>query len=594
MRFEIIFMSPRFTNFIAAFLLIFVFFVSVLSMRDDSATMDEVAHLPAGYSYLTQQDMRLNPEHPPLIKDLAGLPLLFIKKINFPSQISSWQEDINGQWNFGFHFLYRSENPADKMIFWSRIPMILILILLGFYLFKWTRELFGERASLIALSLFSFSPSLLAHGRLVTTDVGAATGAFISTYYFVKFLKEPSNKNLIVAGFCLGIAQLIKFSLFLLFPFFFLLILIWAAIKASNLRSCLKIFGFYFWKFLVISFLFLLVVWPVYQYHVLHYPAERQFRDADFLLSSHPLQFLRKIITLATQNFFFRAYAQYFLGLAMVFQRAIAGHTTFFLGEVSAGGWYHYFPVVYIIKEPLTFHLLTIISLLYLSLLIKKPFWHCPFSRLFAWANTHFEELSMLFFLLIYWFSSLTSPLNIGVRHLLPVFPFTFVLLAGTINSWLKPPYLRLKYLFFAVLILWQALSVIQIYPHFLSYFNEIAGGAEKGYLYTVNSNLDWGQDLKRLKKWVEENKIEKIYINYFGGSDVEYYLKEKFLPWEETRNPQEMERPAYLAVSATYLQGGKGLPVPGFNQAWGYYLWLEEHQPVAKIGYSIFVYYLE
>ena len=141
-------MPNRLTSLIATCLLVFVFLVALFSMKDDSVTMDEVAHLPAGYSYLTQKDMRLNPEHPPLIKDLAAIPLLFINGINFPSEIKDWKEDINGQWGFGFNFLYNSGNPADKMIFWSRIPMILILILLGFYIFKWAKELFGNKVAL--------------------------------------------------------------------------------------------------------------------------------------------------------------------------------------------------------------------------------------------------------------------------------------------------------------------------------------------------------------------------------------------------------------------------------------------------------------
>src|SRR3990167_2072842 len=175
-------MSNRKTNIIASCLLIFVFFITIFSMSGDNVTMDESSHLPAGYSYVSQQDMRINPEHPPLVKDLAGIPLLFIKGINFPYNIKAWTSEINSQWDYGFYFLYKMGNPVDTMIFWGRIPMILILLLLVFYIFKWTRELYGSasspeagnKAGLIALSLFSFSPTFLAHGRLVTTDVAAA------------------------------------------------------------------------------------------------------------------------------------------------------------------------------------------------------------------------------------------------------------------------------------------------------------------------------------------------------------------------------------------------------------------------------------
>ena len=572
-------MSNRLTNLIATALLIFVFFVALFSMKDDSVTMDEVAHLPAGYSYLTQKDMRLNPEHPPLLKDLAALPLLFIKGINFPSEIKDWKEDVNGQWGVGFHFLYGTGNPVDKMIFWGRIPMILILILLGFYIFKWTREIFGNKAALLALFLFSFSPTLLAHGRLITTDVGAAAGVFIATYYFIKALQNSSKKNIILAGISFGLAELCKFSVILLIPFFIFLAFIWWVFKLGKLWQTLKILILV----LVIGFL---LIWPIYQYHVWNYPKERQVKDTEFLLSSFKYPQISNLVIWMADKPILRAYAQYALGLAMVVERATGGNTTYFLGEVSATGWKNYFPVVYSIKEPLTFHILTLVALLYAAWLIRLR-------QTFNWIKSHFPEFAMLIFIGIYWITSLASDLNIGVRHLLPLFPFTMLLVAGMISHLLKPPFLKVKYLFLGILIFWQIFSVIRIYPHFLAYFNELVGGPNKGYIYTVDSNLDWGQDLKRLKKWTDENKIEKIYVEYFGGGDVKYYLKEKFAPWQGNLSEESFPKGNYLAVSATFLQGGRGFPAPGFNQSWGYYLWLNKYKPIAKIGYSIFIYYI-
>ena len=585
-------MSNRLTNIIAALLLIFVFVVAVFSMRGDSVTMDEVAHLPAGYSYLTQKDMRLNPEHPPLLKDLAAFPLLFIKGINFPSEIKDWREDVNSQWGFGFHFLYGTGNPVDKMIFWARIPMILILLLLGLYIFKWARELFGNLAALLALFFFSFSPAFLAHGRLVTTDVGAATGIFIATYYFIKALRDSSGKNIILAGIAFGLAELCKFSAILLIPFFIFLAFIWwlcgnsGIIRSGKLLPTLKVLVLVF----VIGYLLL---WPVYLYHTWNYPQDRQIRDIQFLLSSFQYPAVSKVVVQMANISILRPYAQYALGLVMVFQRATGGNTTYFLGEVSAAGWRNYFPVVYAIKEPLAFHVLTIIALLYVAWLIKKPFWRNIFGRIIGWIKSHFPEFAMLIFIGIYWVTSISSDLNIGVRHLLPFFPFAMILVAAMISQILKPPFLKIKYIILGLLLFWQAFSVVKIYPHFLAYFNETAGGPDKGYIYTVDSNLDWGQDLKRLNKWVEENNIDKIYVEYFGGGDTKYYLKEKFAPWRGTLPEKNFPKGNYLAVSATFLQGGRGLPVPGFNQSWGYYLWLDKYRPVTKIGYSIFVYYI-
>lgn len=592
-------MSNRLTYIIATGLLVFVFIMASLSIRDDSLTSDELVHLPAGYSYLTQKDMRLNPEHPPLLKDLAAIPLLFIRDIKFPSEIKAWQENVNDQWEFGSYFLYRTGNPVEKMIFWGKIPMILILVLLGFYIFLWAKELFGNKASLLALFLFSFSPTFLAHGRLVTTDVGAAAGVFIATYYFIKFLKDSSRKNLIIAGIVLGLAQLAKFSVILLLPFFGILIIVWVITKSSGFREFLKTFGRYFVSCLLIGLIALSLIWVVYQYHTWNYPPEKQAEDTASILASDN-EFLSNLTIWMADKPVLRPIAHYLLGLIMAFQRTGGGDTTYFLGEVSGAGWKTYFPVVYSIKEPLTFHILTLIALLYAAWLIKKPFWVKPFSRAKNWIKSHFPEFAMLTFIGLYWVTSLTSNLNIGVRHLLPVFPFTILLVSGTIVFWLSSgSFPKIKKVFLVWLLLWQAYSIITIYPHFIAYFNELVGRPDQGYIYVADSNLDWGQDLKRLSQWVDEKGIDKIYLDYSGGYDKryysaeKYYLKEKFAPWWGTRSPEELPKGSYLGVSAFFLQRGRGIPAPSFNEPTGFYNWLNEYQPVARAGKSIFIYFI-
>jgi len=590
-------MSNRLTNIIAFLLLVFVFFVCFFSVKNDSLTMDELAHLPAGYSYLSQKDMRLNPEHPPLIKDLAAIPLIFIKNINFPYNLKDWKEDINGQWGFGNKFLYYSENPTDEMIFWARIPMILVLLILGFYIFFWAKESFGNKTALLALFLFSFSPTFLAHGRLVTTDVGAALGVTIATYYFLKFLNNPSKKNLFLSGIALGLAELMKFSLILLLPFFVIILFFWIFNKLLNyknfLKDFLKVGAPYFLYLLFIFIIAYILVWGVYQYHVFNEPPQKQVSDTKFLLSSFGSKTLASVVVWMADKPILKPLSKYLLGLFMALQRAVGGNTTYFLGEVSAAGWKTYFPTVYAIKEPLAFHLLVIIAIVYSALLIKKPLWEKPLLRFRLWLKSHFSEFAMLIFIVIYWATSLKSNLNIGIRHLLPVFPFTILLVSKTIVSFLEnPPLIKIKKGFLILLLIWQMISVLTTYPYFLSYFNELAGGFKNGYIYTVDSNYDWGQDLKRLVNWLEKNKIEKIYVDYFGGSDVKYYLKDKYLPWWGTRNPNEMPKGSYLAVSATFLMGGIGEPAPGFDLPTRYYQWLCSYKPVAQIG-SIFVFYI-
>ena len=195
----------------------------------------------------------------------------------------------------------------------------------------------------------------------------------------------------------------------------------------------------------------------------------------------------------------------------------------------------------------------------------------------------------MLVFISIYWATSINSNLNIGVRHLLPVFPFTFILVGGFVS---KIPFTKSFKIVFFSLLAFQVFSVLSVYPHFLAYFNETVG-AKNGHKYVVDSNLDWGQDLKRLKKWIDKNEIDFIYIDYFGGGNLDYYLGEgKYSRWKKEDSRNDLPEKSYLAVSVNQLQGGRGVPVKGFSQDTNYYMWLNEYEPVEKIGYSIFIYY--
>jgi len=597
-------MSNHFTYIIAGILLLIMFFIAIFSIKEDSFTFDETAHVAAGYSYLSQKDYRLNPEHPPLIKDISAFPLLFLN-LNFPKDHPTWVQEEPPQWwiqfDFANQFLYHSGNNLDQILFWSRLSMIFLLIFLGWFIFFWAKELFGNKVALLSLFLFSFSPTFLAHGRLVTTDVGATLGVVLATYFWLKFLKNPIRKNIIFAGLIFGIAMLLKFSLILLIPFFALITLIYALITAPK-KPILNILKYLGLALLTGIIGMVFIVWPVYQYHILDYPPEQQIRDTQFLLKGTSIpEPLIKINLWMSEIPILRPFSQYLLGLLLAINRSTTGHTTFFLGEISAEGWKNYFPIVYSIKEPLAFHLLTLIALLYVAWLINSPpkfggGWQNTLPRIRSWIKSHFPEFAMLTFLGIYWLTSLTSKLNIGVRHLLPVFPFTIILVSAIIcNYWLKGQNLKIKYVLVGIILFWQAFSVISIYPHFLAYFNELVGGPNQGYIYAVDSNLDWGQNLKRLTNWVEVNEIDKIYLDYFGGGDSEYYLKEKYAPWWGKRNPDELPKGSYLAISATQLQGGRAFSVKGYELPSDYYMWLYQHEPpIAKIGYSIFIYYID
>jgi hypothetical protein len=250
---------------------------------------------------------------------------------------------------------------------------------------------------------------------------------------------------------------------------------------------------------------------------------------------------------------------------------------------------------------------------------LRKSFIH----SLQNWVKNYFVEFSMLLWLAIYWYLSIRANLNIGVRHLLPTYGFVYILLAGQIakiiqNAKIKMendnvklknssrlggiPKFSILMFTFSTLLGWYIAENIRVYPYYLTYFNQIAfirpGWATEGqagvisnggHLYVVDSNLDWGQDLKRLTMWVEKNDIDKIHLDYFGWADQSYYLKDK-LVWIHAgtynsirdfiaQNPNG----GYIAVSASFYMGSRENPETS-------YAWLDTYEPVATIGNSIFV----
>ena len=679
------------SRFIAIAILATQFILMLASSWNDSAIMDEMAHIPAAYSYVSQMDYRLNPEHPPLIKDLAGLPLLFFRP-NFPTDVKSWTKDNNGQWTQGAIFLYESGNNPDKIIFWSRIPIMLLSVFFGWLIFSFIRKRYNDKIALMTLAFFAFSPTVLAHSRFVTTDLAAAFGFFIGIIGLVMFLEKPTLKMAVITGILFGIAQLLKFSLILLIPIFLIIILIWFFVEKSYYRGIIK-FPFFILQILGKTILIFavggVVIYGVYAFHVINYPAVSsitgmawdgegvggktvgriwtkeeltgivrlpepqrtekinsvplsQMRDTIYILSSFAggpdpegfacdpksnadlkrrIRCLAEFTIWATDKPLFRPIAQFLLGIEMVMQRSAGGNNAYFLGEVSAGGWKYYFPVLYILKEPLALHILTLTALIFALWRVLKG--NKSYRALKDWIHENFFEFVSLFFIAFYWLYSMQSPLNIGVRHVLPTFPFIYFLVSKETYRWLSlqenaspetwwewfwaiyKKYIASipKYVFVYAMVLWLVIDTILAFPAYLSYFNEIAGtisspilsmnvntAISNGYQFAVDSNYDWGQDLKLLKKDAEDHRVKKIALDYFGGGSPRYYLGDKFEPWWSAKGQPH----GYFAISATFLQGAHGKPVAGFTRkAEDSYEWLKPFRPIDRAGESIFIYKL-
>ncbi|MBI2674423.1 MAG: glycosyltransferase family 39 protein [Candidatus Yanofskybacteria bacterium] len=606
--------------------------LSITSLWDDSFIVDEVPHVGAGYSYITKGDMRLNPEHPPLAKDIAGAALSFLAIDQTVFSTQYWVTDINGQWNFGRILIYNSSNDVNAITRTAKTTMLIFFVLSAILIYRWTRERYGDRAAFIATLLFSFSPTVLAHSRFVTTDMPALFGVLLGTYFFIKYLQKPSRRTFWLAVLAFGVAQLTKFSVVLLAPLFILMVIAWCIANSLSFRKSAVLATR---SLVLMTTGIILVVWPVYALHTMNYPPEKQSADTEFHLGSYGNRLFADPVVWASDKPVIRPLAYYATGILMVNQRAIGGNNTFFLGEVRNYAWKHYFPVVYGIKEPIAFWGLVVIVLLALSLKVKN----CPapnfsadpagsfpadrqsdrgrtssgagrhsekrrvwygvsfcFQSLRSWTKTNFVEFSMLLWLAIYWYLSIRANLNIGVRHLLPTYGFVFILLAGQLER-ITYYVLRIKRkivlttycLLLTALLGWYIVDVVRVHPYYLTYFNQLAGGPAGGHRYAVDSNLDWGQDLKRLADWVEKRGINKIHLDYFGWADQGYYLKDKLVwinagTYKDARDfLAQNPNGGHIAVSASFYTGSRGDPVNN-------YIWLDAYRPIATIGNSIFV----
>lgn len=596
--------------------------------KNDSAIFDETAHIGAGYSYVRYLDYRLNPEHPPLIKALAGVPLLF-QSLHFPDTISAWTTEVNGQWEVGGKFLYEQSNDANQIIFLARIFPILITLLTILFIYFWSKELVGRWWALLPAFLFGFSPIVLAHGRLVTTDMGATFGALIALYAFGKALHAPTRKTILWAGVAFGIAQLIKFSAILLIPVFVLLTAVnygkkmiqywtpisydqkWKKYRTWCWEHCLVLVG--------TGIISLIVVYAGYLLFTWNYPIVQQVADTRATIGSFRIQPLAQLTIWMAGNPITRPLAHYFFGVLMVAQRSAWGNSSYFLGELSGTGTWQYFPTVYLMKETLPTLMLLALALL---LSLGKIFWNIRqgiktnIHSFLNYLETHSTEFSFWVFISIYWIASIRSPLNIGVRHILPTLPFIYMLATGALRRWCAVTPISftfnvaekllnalrifvtvsVKYGVIGILLIWFSAETLFSAPYFLSYFNNAFGGTTNGYQYVTDSNFDWGQDLLRLQQWVRANiPNEKIAVDYFGGGSPRYYLGNQAEPWWSARgNPIEQDI-HWIAISANTLQGALAKTKSNFiRKPEDEYSWLiNPYQPFDRAGTSIFIYKL-
>jgi hypothetical protein len=505
----------------------------------NSQTFDEAAHIAAGYSYITKGDFRLNVEHPPLSKELAGLAVYLRFHLPFNPEPELWQKA--DEWMIGRDFLYRSSVSAEQILRVARLPNLFLGAALVALVSWWTYRLWGAWPAFLAGGLAAFDPNLLAHAGLVTTDLPIAFFIFLTMYLLWEYQVRPSSGRLLAVGIAAGLTLATKFTGLLVF------IIIGAVILLQTL-------------------------WEKKKEERPDLPSRLRQSFAPFL---RLFLIAMVVVALLYFGYGFPIWAQ---GIRYQMARAEAGDPHFyFLGELNNHGSLAYLPVAFLIKTPVATLLMTLISLL---------FWR---------SGAGLDRQTALYLLVppaVYFAAMVATRVNLGLRYALPVYPFLFIL-AGRVGTIPLGKSLMLSRGCDLIAVALVAASSLSVAPHYLAYFNRLIGGPEQGHRYLSDSNLDWGQDLKGLKTWMDGEEVPVIYLSYFGTAPPSGWgIRYQYLPaWvENIQDPDLNERVPQsgrqiLAISLVNLQGIY------FDKDRDRFHWLESRKPLTIIGHSIYVY---
>ncbi len=530
-----------------ALLLLALLFAQLLAAATQlSATIDEGFHITSGHEYLRTGQMRLLDEHTPLVKALMAWPLLLVPDLTPPEQAPGWVEGDLISVAQETTLAYR---PIGRVIVACRIPVALLTLLLAATVYRWAADWFGPTAGVFALTLLTFDPNVLAHGSLATTDLGATAFIFWAVWASARYLRRPRAGRWWAAALLLGLAQGAKLTAALLLPVLGLLALADAWLKeAENRPLALARSALSYSGMVAVAGL---MVWALYLFEVRPLP---ELSSGALPAASHVERWLR-----LQDNISY-------------------GRESFLLGQNKMHGWWQYFPVALALKTPLPTLLFAALALVTFA---------------FGRRRRASDELTLALFPLTYFTLSLTSTINIGYRHLLPLLPFLFIWV-GRIGEWANGRITHyglrctLRFTHYALLI-WYIIGTARLSPHYLAYFNLIAGGPDEGYRFLADSNTDWGQGLYDLGEYQRRHDLETVKLSLFTfldpaafGVDYEPIAPMRGAPpvLPSRFNPQ----PGLYAISATTLDGVP-LPLPSTFD------WFRHRAPIAKLAHVLFLY---
>lgn len=501
-----------------------------LSTRRESASWDEGDHIYSGYMNWKHGEYSLNPEHPPLVKLVATLPLLPLDLKIASRQGRYFKSEA---YYGGRELLFRNDPKygghysADTLLFRIHMTVLVFAVTLAVLLFLAGSEMFGDVAGLIAMALFVFDPTVLTNAPFVTTDMGAAFGFFASVYTFYRFVKVTVWQRALLCGVAVGLALAAKHSAVLLLP---ILLLLGAGDIAGRWKTERRWPRRHATRLLTgmaaIAACAIFLLWGIYSFRFAMHPVGVEMPPLADQMG--PLSApMRAAISLCAH--FHLLPESYLYGFIDV-QRVGIDMPAYIFGRLYAHGQWFYFPAILSLKWSIgVLGLLALAVYAFATGKVRRP------------REVFFLALPALFYLAM----AMAGPLNIGVRHVLPVFPFTFAL-AGGGTAWLLRQ--RRAWMYpVAALLLWHAVDSVRMFPNYMPYANALWGGPARTHLYFSDSATEWGQELKWVKQWTDTHHVKECWFAYFPAPFLlpsDYGVPCRLLPTLDTMYEQDIQVP--------------------------------------------------
>jgi len=503
-----------------------------------SITVDEIVMIPAAYYHWAAGNCQLVHEHPPLAKMVAGLPLLLVQPDEAnPEKFGAAPNSPAGKWQYEERFWEENFPLFDSLSFWGRLPMILLTAATGVLLFLFARDLFGPRAAVLAVALFSIEPTALAHGRVVQTDMAASFGYLLVFYTLNRYLREPSARRALLLGVAGGVACAAKFSMLLVAPVVgvVFLVLLWRARKDKGSRKT------------VLAHAGLVALAAVLFVNATYFFDHRALNDEDVKWAKEYFKEGHEAMLNVTDALSYVLPTDFVLGIFWQVWHNGDGHNAGLLGMHRQTGWWYYFPVAFALKTTIPFFALSLAAL--------------------AWGAYEFvkrRDRRFLFVLApvaVYMAFVMTSRINIGVRYLLPAYMLLFVACGALLERVARSRKARRAGLFVAVaLVGWMCVEAVRAFPDHVSYMNQFAS-ARPHWWYLSDSNVEWGDDVRQLAEYLRSRGETRVGGAFLGAFITLRHYGVGFEDSIPQRPPGSPPRPRYTAVGASYLNGST---VPG------------------------------